>query len=404
MLPPVLELYVVWHPEDDLGADIARQLVDHFHGTAYTGLIGGAVEVYVRSAGWQDPQDAPRPIPFPGRPWANGLEPARYVAVVPVLRKKMQRAVQFGDTPWRRYVAGLVEAHRRDPEHVEIFPIAVDPGVRGRLDELMGDFQRVDTVEQGGGDGERRCTDLAQMLAQKLDGVTERIRVFISHSRQRAEDDEEGPGPLTEEVRSVLRTTHLDEFFDAVALQPGRKWKEELRRNAAEGAMLVLRSDRYSSRPWCQEEMRTAKYAGLPIVVIDDLHRGEERGSYLLDHVPRVPAHLGGDDRSAAIRRALSILVDECLKRALWRRQQEAAADDTDLDVAWWAAHAPEPITLLHWMAEHADRCAGRPLILHPDPPLGDPELSVLEQLAKAAGIEDGIEVLTPRGLATRGG
>src|SRR5690348_15994613 len=125
MLPPVLELYVVWHPEDDLGADVARQILDHFHGTAYTGLIGGAVEVYVRSAGWQGPEDAPRPIPFPGRPWATGLEPARYVAIVPVLRRRLQRAVQFGDTPWRRYIEGLVEAAHRDPEHVGVFPVAV---------------------------------------------------------------------------------------------------------------------------------------------------------------------------------------------------------------------------------------------------------------------------------------
>lgn len=48
LLPPVLEIFVVWHPGDDAGATVAGWLLDHFHGTAFSGLIGGAVEVYTR--------------------------------------------------------------------------------------------------------------------------------------------------------------------------------------------------------------------------------------------------------------------------------------------------------------------------------------------------------------------
>src|SRR5215467_4657050 len=49
VLPPILELYVVWHPGDAAGQAVAQQLIDHFRGSAYSGLIGGAVDVYVRS-------------------------------------------------------------------------------------------------------------------------------------------------------------------------------------------------------------------------------------------------------------------------------------------------------------------------------------------------------------------
>ena len=62
MLPAVLEIYVVWHPNDVMGSDIADELIGHFRGTAFTGLIGGAVEVFVRSAGWTALSEAPRPI------------------------------------------------------------------------------------------------------------------------------------------------------------------------------------------------------------------------------------------------------------------------------------------------------------------------------------------------------
>ena len=55
MLPPVLEIYVVWHPGDGAGAVTAEDFVQHFHGTPFTGLIGGAVEELLR-------YDAPSPI------------------------------------------------------------------------------------------------------------------------------------------------------------------------------------------------------------------------------------------------------------------------------------------------------------------------------------------------------
>jgi hypothetical protein len=42
MLPPVLEIYVVWHPDDAAGKTAADQIVAHFHGTLFSGLIGGA--------------------------------------------------------------------------------------------------------------------------------------------------------------------------------------------------------------------------------------------------------------------------------------------------------------------------------------------------------------------------
>ena len=43
MLPPTLEIYVVWHPNDPAGQTAAQQFIEHFHGTAFSGLIGGAV-------------------------------------------------------------------------------------------------------------------------------------------------------------------------------------------------------------------------------------------------------------------------------------------------------------------------------------------------------------------------
>src|SRR4051794_616878 len=93
MLPPVLEIYVVWHPADPGGAEAAEQILRHFHGTSYSGLIGGAVEVFVRSEGWPSEDDAPRPLPFMAE-LPNGVAQPEFVAVVPVLGRELAFALE----------------------------------------------------------------------------------------------------------------------------------------------------------------------------------------------------------------------------------------------------------------------------------------------------------------------
>lgn len=86
------------------------------------------------------------------------------------------------------------------------------------------------------------------------------------------------------------------------------------------------------------------------------------------------------------------------------------AQERPDLDVAWWAPHAPEPLTLLHWIegvlgAGEADSKRNEMLrVLHPDPPLGSEEREVLRRYASLTRLGRDIDVMTPRQLATRGG
>jgi hypothetical protein len=155
--------------------------------------------------------------------------------------------------------------------------------------------------------------------------------------------------------------------------------------------------------------MLTAKVAGMPIVILDSLGRGEERGSFLMDHLPRIPVReMNGEWSKADIRRGLNLLVDECLKQAVWRVQKDLAASRSDIEVGWWAPHAPEPITITHWLrdtASHPNFVLGQAdlRVLHPDPPLGPDELQVLEDMLRLMGHDGAFEVTTPRGLAARG-
>lgn len=414
MLPPVLEIFVVWHPQDGGGRDIATEFIEHFHGTVFSGLIGGAVEVFTRSEGWRSESDAPRPIPLAGAHTPNGVSSAKFTAVVPILGNGMAAAVE--DTgPWRTFIDGLQTAQQASPQAIAVLPFRLHaPAMNGtRLAALMGRYQTIGTGPMDAADtpANLRCRDLAQSLSQFVAGDPRRqIRIFISHTKRASTVERANIRELIKMVREAITATRLGEFFDAHDLQPGTDWSDELKANAANSAFLALRSDLYPTREWCQKEMLVAKLAGMPVVIVDAVGFAEERGSYLMDHVPRVPVHVDGASWSKQdVFRALNLLVDECLKRELWKQQQALATARPDLEISWWAPHAPELLTLIDWLdrAKAADQLPAAPAvlrILHPDPPLGPDERKVLAQMLDVAGLPDQLDVMTPRQLAGRGG
>ncbi len=425
MLPPILEIYVVWHPLDRRGRDVADVMVNHFQGSTFAGLIGGAVEVYVRSVGWRSATDAPRPIPFPpaGPQIASGPPRQLLTAVVPVIGTELAAAVQSGHGPWHEYLRSLVDAQHTHPDEVAIFPVATDSSAAhgtelGRLLEPFHGIGRGRTLLDE--DRSRAwCRDLAQGVTQyfgrrgapgPFGGDGARLTVFISHASGVDGAGNGGDEGIADRVRAIVRRTRLADFFATNDLQPGHNWPHELESKAATSALLAIRTSTYASRPWCQREMLAAKTNGMPVVVLDALEHPEERGSFLMDHVPRVPVRRGGDRwRDEDILAGLNLLVDECLKRTLWQRQGELSAGSVGGATGravWWAPHAPEPVTLVAWLHERL-RAGGLPgdgpiQIVHPDPPMGPDEFGVLDQIVRLSGLPHPLDVVTPRLLAAR--
>ena len=411
MLPPVLEVYVVWHPDDPEGEDIARALLGHFRGTTFSGLIGGAVEVYVRSASaTDDPAGTPRPLPCIA-PLPYGIPTPGLTAVVLVGGLGLDAAVLDGGR-WRDYVSDLAAARDASGGTVGLFTVTTANNVLdGALGHLVGRILGPAHGAFGSPEFEETlCRDVAQGIAQMGTAEADRVTVFVSHTKRRSITEQREVSSLVALVRSVIADTRLGEFFDAHDLQVNDDWADALTAAASTGALLAVRTDLYSTRPWCQREMLISKRMGMPVVILDALTTGEERGSFVMDHVPRPP---GRQDVKMAWRRedvvrVLGQLVDEGLKRVLWRRQKTLAeAHGLPVDIDWWAAHAPEPLTFLDWLDTHEDlpRQRTEPIVvLHPDPPLGPDEIEVLEQVARLASLHDSIEFLTPRGLAARGG
>lgn len=404
LIPPILEIFVLWHPDDTTGEQIAEALLEHFHGTAFAGLVGGAVEVYTRSAGWDSTNSAPRPLPFV-EPLPNGLATAAITAVIPVLGTHLARAAE-DDGPWRNYLQELLEAAEVHPG-AAVFALQIDDDVMpsgSQLAAIFGDKQLL--ARDGATNPAALCRDLAHSITGFVDGSPgQPLRVFISHTKRNSPEEEpDRVQELVALVRQVIGDTHLRPFFDAADLQPGVDWEEELISAAATSSLLLVRTDLFASRDWCQREVLAAKQADMPIVALQALHDGEERGSFLMDHVPSVSCdRTDVDEQRSAIEAALNKLVDEALKRSLWKHQRSRLAS---YGFDWLPANAPEPTTIAAWLRTMTKRPTSddRLFVLHPDPPLGHAEVAAINDVLGVGKLVDLVEILTPRTFASRGG
>ena len=401
-LPPILEVFVVWHPDDaDLGQKTADTLTSHFHSPTFSGLAGGAVEVYTRSEGWEREFGAPRPLGFM-EPWPHGLPSAEFTAVVPILGTGLARAYD-DDEGWREYIDAVLENNGKSG--VGVYPVR-DPDAdisNSRMASAVGSVQTLH--EKSATEGSTLCRDLSQAIAQNISrrsGTLTPIKVFVSHTKHHSPDELDTDGEvLFEKVRQILRSTHLDEFFDASDLQPGHRWEEVLISEAGRCALLMVRTDKYAGREWTQREVLIAKNHDLPIVVLYALRSGEERGSFLMDHLPALPCNL--DDPEPDIIKALNRIVEESLKRELWLAQTVYM---TEHGFDWLPVHAPEPVTAGGWLRLHQVEQPedDHVWIVHPDPPLGSSERELVVELCALAGYTEQVEIFTPRTFAARGG
>lgn len=424
-MKPILEIYVVWHPDDAAdGRRAADCLTGHFQGPAYAGLAGGAVEVYSRSAGWLRSDGPPRPLPFMTGGLPGELRAAQLTAVVLVTGGGLARAFRRDDE-WKAYVSEIAELcdNITDREGVGVdgvvmyrLPTGDDLGGRGlakALDPaqaLNGECVTSDMV---------LARDLSQAIWRDLQlaapsipeagSAVPRLTVFVSHTKHGHEGVSRDDS-IQERVRRRILRTRLDSFFDAQDIEPSKNFRSALLEHAGRCAMLMVRTDLYAGREWTQREVHTAKTEGAPIVALTAVTHADDRGCFLMDNVPMIPCPVAAtspatdddnDPVNVAIDRALARLVDEALKRELWR-VQTVYREDFD----WLPAQAPEPATLAPFLRRHQEVKAADPhvWIMHPDPPLGPVEHDTVVELCQLAGFRQAIDVVTPRTFAARGG
>jgi hypothetical protein len=179
---------------------------------------------------------------------------------------------------------------------------------------------------------------------------------------------------LRDRARSDLPEVEVVADLPPDAPDPG-DW---LRRVIADSIFLAVWSDSYASRAWCRFEARTAKAAGVPMIVVHALQRGEERGPTSLGNVPTVRwTGLNADDVfGLSAREALRCYVARGRFDQLRRAGHVPPATS-------FLVRRPEP---LDWRGAADGAVPTVPqVIVYPDPALDEEELQALRNRDRTA-------------------
>jgi hypothetical protein len=201
------------------------------------------------------------------------------------------------------------------------------------------------------------------------------VKLFISHSKHGREGT-----VIATELRDYGRQ-HLPvaTFYDSNDIAAGSNFEKEIQANVADSAMLVVHTNTYSEREWCRKEVLFAKHYGCPVLVINAVTVGEDRLFPYLGNGPTVRWPFDSPRRCEIV---MDAALREVLRNAHFLEhvrtlKQAGLLPDTCVQIGT----APEMLTYRNLLkAKKCDR-ATRSVLLYPDPPLGDEEIEVLEDL-----------------------
>ena len=367
---PRLLIYVVWHPAFEQGQKLAESIYAHFsRDPERTNARGLGIPVFFRSAA-AAPGKAPPPIP---------VDAARHTAIIVLVDPQM--VVAEG---WDAYVEELWQQAGAAPERHRLFPVAFDDTAY-QLSPQIGpvNFIRLQGHSPEAGPGfllNRLTNELGRLLTQRptLTAVETndlktksppKMELFISHAKQ---DGEKTAILLRDYIHDNLA---LDTFFDAIDIAAGFRFEDEINAGIDDAAIVVVHTDAYASRVWCQHEVIRAKRHLRPVVVIHAIEEGEARSFPYIGNVPTIRWR---SEEPARLEAVIGLVLREVLRSEYFQQHFDDlkklfGAPDTVRALP----RAPELLTCLALRAE-SDKV---PYFVYPDPPLAKLELDLLTEL-----------------------
>lgn len=269
----------------------------------------------------------------------------------------------IGRKTWREYVEKLPTT-----DFIKIIPIAINRNGLNHNGSLAG----LNCIRSYDWPKENRDLHSTVILAHEIyrfgfvsintadTSKKSSISIFLSHAKSG------DTGRLnSEEIKRFIDNTNMNRFFDATEISPGFSFSEEIEKYIPESTLLVIESDAYSSRYWCQKEILIAKKFNRPIVVLNCMEEYEDRIFPAASNVPRI--HVSADtpisDRD--ILRALTVTIIETIRfnysiKCLEKYKGEGWIDD-DCEIT---ARPPEIRQVLALKNQEKKK------ICYPDPPI----------------------------------
>lgn len=215
-------------------------------------------------------------------------------------------------------------------------------------------------------------------------GSDSALKIFISHAKAT------GTGiTVASKIKEFLDKSVISNFFDAYDIAPGYRFDEEIENNIMESTVVLINSDVYSSRHWCQKEILAAKRFERPMIEVDALEKGVDRKFPYASNIPTIRIDLtdGIDDRE--ILRVLSAALLETIRFYYAKMKMQHLAVGKRTKTCY---RPPELVDLEKIIQKEKEKddvlqCTVDEIV-YPDPPVYSEEIEFLKMI--------GLRVVTP--------
>jgi hypothetical protein len=207
------------------------------------------------------------------------------------------------------------------------------------------------------------------------DRIPSPVKLFLSHAKL---DGLETTKKFKAFIDSELK---LDVFFDTVDIADGYEFEKQIESNITDSAFVVFHTDEYSAREWCRIEVLIAKRNKCSIVVVHDIKKGEKRAFPYLGNTPTITIRNKKKD-------CFYEIVDLTLHQVINKYfQNELLASFVNLFATKGTDFVtittpPELFNFIDFFKQKSSKIQSL-VVLYPEPPLGNEELRMLNELDK---------------------
>lgn len=197
-----------------------------------------------------------------------------------------------------------------------------------------------------------------------------KLKIFISHSKK----DENKIGQLCAiEFRDYIRQkTKFDSFFDASDILDGQDFENQIKNNVIgeQSLLVILNSNTYSEREWCQKEVLFAKNNKIPTIAVSLIDGEVKRSFPYISNIPYIRFNGNWDDVLILILRTALDQYSQAQYLTILREEMKEP-DKSSFQIL---PFSPEAYSFVY------DELTSN--IIYPEPPLTKDELDILKKIA----------------------
>ena len=271
---------------------------------------------------------------------------------------------------WHKYIGEIVSLQHRNADKIQIlcvelsrFAFDIGHGLSGNQFIRLKSF----SIPSNWKEFQIRLFD--NLIRFFKGNELEKLKIFISHSKK---DENQIGQKCAIEFRDYIRSkTKLDSFFDASDILDGLDFKNQIENSVAgeQTLLVILNSNTYSEREWCQKEVLVAKNMKVPTIAVSLLDGEVKRCFPYIANIPHIRFDDNWDDVLILV---LRTALDQYYQARFLTTLKESLSEP-DRGSFQVLPFSPEAYSYVY------EELSSN--IIYPEPPLTKGELDVLAKI-----------------------